>query len=82
MREPMRQTDWYALVVILVSSLSLGAAGVWYTNHVQREADRKWCSIVVAQSDAYRLTPPTSPTGQRVAAAIDRLRVELDCPPS
>lgn len=72
---------WYLLVVILLTSLSLAAANVWYTQRIANRADQRWCAQVSAQAAVYREVPPQTATGRRLAQAnADRL-AELRCPP-
>ena len=73
---------WYVLAVILVSALSVGMASIFYANHVARESERKWCSVVATIDSSYRATPPTTPTGKKLAADMAALRRELHCPAS
>ncbi len=77
---------WYLLVAIVLSSLSTAGGGVAYTSwsigqqdQTERENDRRWCQLLTTLDEAYRATPPQSPTGQRVAADIHSLRRELGC---
>lgn len=45
----------------------------------EREADRRWCELLITLDDAYGATPPQSSTGQRLAADVHNLRVDLGC---
>lgn len=71
---------WYGWAAMLASSLVFALGAVWISLHAQAESERKLCSVVDAQGEAYRLTPPTTATGKKVAAAVDKLRTDLDCP--
>jgi len=77
---------WYLLVAVVVSTLSTAAGGVAYTSwsigqqdRTERENDRRWCQLLATLDDAYRATPPQTPTGQRLAADIHELRSQLGC---
>lgn len=70
----------YAVVVAFIACAAIAAASVFYAAHVQRESDRKWCSLVITMDDAYRQTPPTTAPGKNLAASIAELRRKLGCP--
>jgi hypothetical protein len=76
----MRRPGWYWWAAMLASALGSGTAAVVISLHAQAESERKLCGIVIAQDDAYTDTPPTTPTGKRVAEAMDKLRRDLGCP--
>jgi hypothetical protein len=57
--------------------LIVSLAGVWYTRHVQSEADRRWCATVTILADG---PPATSERGRAVAEAMAELRRDLGCP--
>lgn len=83
---------WYAVAVSFGACVIIALAGVVYTNHVQRQAekraelarqdsDRRWCALLGDLDSAYQSPPtPTTPTGQKVAEEIHRLRVGFGCP--
>jgi len=64
---------------MLASSLGAGTAALAISLHAQGESARKLCGIVVAQDNAYSLTPPSTPTGKQIAAAMHKLRGDLKC---
>jgi len=77
---------WYTLAVSVLLLIVLGVGGVLYTNRTvseqdkaERANDQRWCKLLTTLDEAYRATPPQSPTGQRVAADIHNLRAELGC---
>lgn len=77
---------WYLLVAIVVSLLLTAVSGVAYTNwsigqqdRAERANDQRWCRLLTTLDQAYRAAPPTSETGQRLAADIHELRQELGC---
>lgn len=82
----------YAIAVAFFACASIAGAGVIYTNHVQRqserraelvriESDRRWCLLFGELDAAYQGPPqPTTELGRRVAAEIHRLLVEFGCP--
>lgn len=83
----------YSLVATFVSVLSMLSVNIMYTNHVDQERrkatslsiaevqriDREWCELLVTLDEAYRKTPPTTPTGRSVADSIRHLRGDLHC---
>lgn len=84
--EPLSRPRWAALAAVVLSMFLLAAANVIYTGWVdsqrdeaEREADRRWCALLVTLDDAYSSTPPATEIGRRVAAAIHSLRTDLDC---
>jgi hypothetical protein len=85
-----RQPVWYIVAAIAASMLAVALAGLTYTSHVQRQADRrhdqivrdserKWCEFVVVLDDAWSATPPQSPLGRQVAASLHTLRIDFGC---
>jgi len=82
---------WYAIAVAFAACVVIALAGVGYTNHVQRQADRRstaeradsdrrWCALLVDISRGQREAPPKTESGQRFAEEIDQLRREFGCP--
>jgi hypothetical protein len=69
----------YAGVLALVLAVVLGGLEIWYSNHVARESNRAWCSLIDTLDDTYRQQPPTTPTGEQVAAEVHALRLRLGC---
>jgi len=77
---------WWTLAVSVALLIVLGVGGVLYTNRtvsqqdkLERANDQRWCKLLTTLDEAYRATPPQSPTGQRLAADIHNLRAELGC---
>jgi hypothetical protein len=72
---------WYALLVSFLACLVVALASVGYASYVQRQNDRRWCSLLSDLDSAYQSPPrPTTPTGVKVAAEIHRLRIGFGCP--
>lgn len=38
------------------------------------------CALIVTLDNTYRANPPTTTTGQEVAANVHKLRMDLGCP--
>jgi hypothetical protein len=80
----------YAWVAVLISSITLPVLSLVISlNLNDRAIDRErmarlasehaMCAIVVAQSDAYRQHPPTTPAGRTVADKMAALRLAYHC---
>lgn len=71
----------FAWPVLIAYVLAFGASGLAmaYANRVARDSEQRWCGIVTTLDDAYRATPPATPTGQQLAANISRLRADIGC---
>lgn len=81
MTAPERRAAWlgYAGLLALVLSVVLFVTTIWYANHVARESDRNWCSLISTLDDTYRQQPPRSPTGRQVADEVHALRIRFGC---
>ena len=86
MTGPLSRPRWVVLVTVVLSMMGLAVTGVSYTSYVdseresaERDADRRWCQLLVTLDEAYSTVPPASEIGHRVAGAIHTLRIELDC---
>jgi hypothetical protein len=73
------KTQWYALLAIFASMFALTAVSLGYANYVANESSRKWCELVVTLDDTYTQTPPSTPSGRKVAQEIHNLRNSLKC---
>jgi hypothetical protein len=71
---------WRVLLVVLVAALVTGGGSLLYANAAAEQAQHRLCGLIVAQDDVYRETPPTTPTGKRVAVEFAQLRRDFDCP--
>lgn len=70
---------WRALAGVLVTMLALAGANLVYTNWVDRSSNRKWCELISTLDDSYKAARPQTAAGQKVAADIAKLRVDLGC---
>lgn len=84
--KPLSRSRWAALTAVVLSMFLLTAAGFFYIGYIdnqreasEREADRRWCTLLVTLDEAYSTVPPTSELGRRVAGAIHTLKVDLKC---
>lgn len=80
MSGPLRPGPRRWLRVMLVAPflvMLLLSAG--YTTVVQRQADRRWCELLVNLDGAYQSEPPQTELGRQIGAAIHQLRQDFDC---
>lgn len=68
---------WWSLVIVLVVAVLIAGAGVFYTNHVQRQSDRRWCDLLESLDQPN--SPPTTARGAEIQRQIHELRRELRC---
>lgn len=68
---------WWAVLMVLVAAFLVACAGVVYTNRVQREADLRWCALLMTLDQPQ--IPPTTDRGRRVQTQIHELRRSLGC---
>jgi hypothetical protein len=83
---------WYALLVSFLACVVVAASSVGYASWVNKQAERRsemarqesdqrWCALLGDLDSAYQSPPkPTTPTGQKVATEIHRLRLAFGCP--
>ena len=69
----------YAVLLGLALTVVLFVTTIWYANHEARVSQRAWCSLISTLDDTYHQQPPTTPTGQQVAAEVHALRLQLGC---
>lgn len=85
--KPLSKPRWRLLATVFLATAGLALCGVLYTGYVdgqreaaEREADRRWCQLLVPLDDAYTAgPPPTTEVGKRVAVAIHNLRIAFGC---
>jgi type II secretory pathway pseudopilin PulG len=46
-----------------------------------RESEQRWCSLITTMDDAYRIAPPQTEIGRKLAQDIGDLRLRFGCPP-
>jgi hypothetical protein len=82
-----------ALLAVVLSNVLIGVIAITQANRAidlseqramqqDEERDRRWCTLLGTLDDAYRLNPPVTDTGQKVARETARMRVQFGCPPS
>jgi hypothetical protein len=82
------QPVWYSLVAVGVSVVLIAVTSVVLSQQARqeaqraaRESERRWCGLVVSLDDSYRVAPPQTPVGRRMAAELATLRAQFGCPP-
>lgn len=68
---------WWSLVVVLAAAVCVAAGSIVYTNHTQREADRRWCELLASLDQPGQ--PPTTERGRQIQEQIHELRDDLGC---
>lgn len=87
----MTWNGWRVLVACLLAALGSSTVSIIYSNDAARQSERrvseqqrvseqKWCDLVTAWDDTYKARPPSTPTGQDLAAKLSRLRDSFHCP--
>ncbi|GAB2951801.1 hypothetical protein GCM10027280_45240 [Micromonospora polyrhachis] len=79
MRRPS-QPLWYTLLAVVVSVLVTAAAALVIADRAARESERRWCDVITTMDEAYRVAPPQTEIGQRLARDLAALREDFDCP--
>lgn len=74
-----RQPIAYSIAAIFLTLAVSIPSGLWYTNHVQKESDQRWCELLVTMDDAYQAGSPTTEIGRKIAALMHKLRVDFGC---
>jgi hypothetical protein len=70
----------YALLMVVASVAALLAvvvANAAYTSHVQRQADRRWCSLLASLDSPQ--APATTERGLVLQVQMHKLRTDLGC---
>jgi len=62
------------LTAVLGPGIAIGIS-----RHNQRQSEKAWCAVVTVMDDAYRVTPPASEVGRKIAAGIARVRAAYHC---
>jgi hypothetical protein len=69
----------WALLCTLLSGVAVAVFSVIYTGQSVEDRDREWCELLTTLDGVYSSVPPSTPTGQRVAASIHRLTITFEC---
>jgi hypothetical protein len=80
---PFSRSTWYLLAVIVVAQFGMVIGGILYTNYATSQQTGKFCDLIVLSDEAYKqpLPPniPVTPTRQKLAVAMHKLREDLHC---
>lgn len=71
----------YAVLVVLLVSITLTVVSVLISLDVNRKSERKMCKLVSSSIEAYEETPPSTVTGENVKLNLIELQREFHCPP-
>lgn len=71
---------WWAVGMVVVAAVLVSGIGIAYTAVTQRQADRRWCSLLLTL-DSPGVPRPTTPRGVQIQDRIHALSVELGCSP-
>jgi hypothetical protein len=69
----------YAQIAVYGSLIALIVIGFVWVSHSDRQRARDICGLITTLDDSYRDTPPTTPTGRKVADELHAYRLRLDC---
>lgn len=74
----------WSLFMVLIAAVLIGVLGIWYTNQVQRTADRRWCELMTTiarpESSVSKQLPKQEHDRQvRVVRALSKLTADLGC---
>lgn len=82
----MRARQVYAAVVVFVTLVAVGVFNVLYTQHVDKQAEkrnversREICGIIRLIDDRYQTITPTSDEQKQFIDELHRYRVALGC---
>lgn len=78
-RTPIPKSIWYSVIASYVSGILITISMFVYTNYIDDQSNRRWCTIVVTLDDTYKQTPPLTEVGKKIAESIHDLRIEFDC---
>lgn len=71
----------WALLLVFIAILAVGAGSMVYSNHAAAASQRQWCDLLLAFDDAYREAPPQTPAGVKIAERLAELRDQrFECP--
>ncbi|GGV34289.1 hypothetical protein GCM10010182_67750 [Actinomadura cremea] len=70
---------WWSLFMVLVAALLVAGASVMYTQHAQREADRRWCELLTTLDAPSPSPPPATERGQEIQRQLRQLQYDLGC---
>lgn len=68
---------WWSVAMVLVAAALIAAAGFFYTNHVRREADHRWCALLALQ--ARPNPPPSTDRGWAQVEEYRKLHKQFGC---
>jgi hypothetical protein len=72
-----RQINWYVLVVCFLSSIVMGIIAVVIAAQGVRHSEQKMCRVLITLEQPNE--PATTERGEKIAAALNRLRHDYRC---
>lgn len=78
LQRPIRRS--WALMMIVVSCVLTAALSMAYSSYAAAEQGKSWCDLLETFNRAYQDTPPTTPTGKKIAEGIEQLYRDINCP--
>lgn len=70
----------YVLLVIFVALLAAFGAGIWYTDRVDDQSNRRWCGLLRVYHEAAKTNPaPATQYGRDILAQLEQLYDEFHC---
>lgn len=80
-REPhWTPTTWHlawAMVVLLTTSVLIGASNIVYTNHERHQSEQQWCELLRSLDQPEN--PASSDRGREIQRQIHELRIAKGC---
>jgi hypothetical protein len=68
---------WWSVLMVLAAAIAVGTACVVYTQHMQHQADRRWCDLLSTLDQPQ--APPTTDRGLVIQRKLHHLRGDLGC---
>jgi hypothetical protein len=69
-----------ALVLSYVGVFIAGGVNLWYTNHVDRQSNQVWCSMINSLNERYsKLPPDANADAKQFATQIATIKRKYDC---
>lgn len=72
-----RQINWYVLVVCFLSSIVMGLLAIVVSVQAVRHSEQKMCRVLITLEQPSE--PATTERGEKIAAALNRLRHDYRC---
>lgn len=67
---------WIASFICMVIMTS---ASIQWAYYIDKRSNQRWCGLVVLFNDAYRVNPPSTSLGKKIALEMLQLQTEFSC---